>query len=150
MGFFESFSQGIRNRLDKREEERLWMEQLQKEDEIHRRMIFEEEFKKNRKEVVEAKAKQDAARMSGLQKLRATNRARNLTSSPQAPGTFFEKLSSYTHKNIAEREKNLAKTEEMRKVAKEEREKQLAERQTNRMTPVQPALLRDRKSSWRK
>lgn len=155
MGFFESISNGVKRHFDKNAEEREIMERLQKEAQNEKIIAFEEQAKKDVKAFVVAQAKQDSARLSGLQKLRATNRSRNLQNNPQTPGTFFEKLSSYTQKNIAEREKNLAKTEEMRKVAKEERAKQLGERQTNNTPtpfnrPNQPILLRDRKSTWRK
>lgn len=149
MSFFNSISEGIKRYFDKREEERLMMQQLQKEADTHRLITFKEEFGKNAKIVAEVQARKDAAKMSGLQKLRATSRVRNLQTNPQTPGSFFEKLSSYTQKNIAEREKNLARTEEMRKIAKQESEKRLGNKMIERKPFSQTPPLLDRKSTWK-
>ena len=54
--------------------------------------------------------------------MRAMNRARNLTQSGSDPGSVFSKFSSYTQKNLAKREENLKRTEEMREEGKKIRE----------------------------
>lgn len=115
MGLFGTISESIQGHFDRKKEERIRFELLQREAQDHRLITFEEAFKKDSRIVAETLAKRDAAKLSGLQKLRAANRSRNLQTNEQTPGTFFEKLANYTQKNIAEREKNLAKTEEMRK-----------------------------------
>ncbi len=107
-----------RKRIEKEEFAR-----MQREADFQKKQIFEEEFKKDAKIVAMAQAKKDAAKLSGLQKLRATNRLRNLNkSSSENPTNMFSKLSSYTQKNMARREENLKKTEEMRETAKKMRE----------------------------
>ncbi len=86
MGILNNFKEGIQSHFDKKKEERQMMDKLRKEAEMQQRILFEEEFKKNALLVAKAKAKKQAASLSGLQKLRAMNRARNLTETGQAPG----------------------------------------------------------------
>ena len=103
-----------RKRLEKEEFAR-----MQREVDFQKKQIFEEQFKKDALEVVKAQAKKDAARLSGLQKLRAENRLRNLNKTDaQNPTNMFSKLSAYTQKNIARREENLKRTQEMRDATK--------------------------------
>lgn len=131
MGFLNSISSAFRDHFDKKKEEREIMERVQKEAEIQRLEVFEENLRKNSLEVAKAKALKDAAEKSGLQRLRQINRAKNLASSQAPPGSFFEKLGGYTQKNLARREANLAKTEALRKAAqemKEDRQKQIQHR----------------------
>ena len=118
MGILDSIQTGISNHFEKKKREREMMEQLQTEAQMQQRIIFQEEYKKNALEVARARAKKDAAKLSGLQKLRAINRARRLTESGQEPGSMFSKLSEYTQKNLARREENIKRTAEMRETAK--------------------------------
>ncbi len=107
-----------RKRLEKEEFAR-----MQREVDFKKKQIFEDEFKRNALEVAKAEAKKDAGRLSGLQKLRATNRLRNLNKADSGnPTNMFSKLSAYTQKNMARREENIKKTEEMRETAKKMRE----------------------------
>jgi hypothetical protein len=123
MGILDSIKSGIKGHFDKRQEEREMMEKLQFEADLQRRQTFEEEFRKNALEVAKAKAKQDAARLSGIQKLRAENRLRRLTQiDANKPMGFFEKMRTYTQKNMARREANLKRTAEMRETARKMRE----------------------------
>ncbi len=132
MSLFGSIKESIKGHFEQRKENQVRMDKLRREANSEYSKIFQEEFKLNSREVVKAKAKKDAAEKSGLQKLRATNRSRNLSGQGIDPGTFFGKFSDYTKGNIARREENLKKTEELRKVAKEDREKQMKERVTQR------------------
>ncbi len=116
MGIWESLTSGVKNHFDKKKEEREWMENLQREANAQQKILFESEFRKNALEVAKAKAKKDAANLSGLQKLRAMNRARNLTNSGQNEN-LLSKLSQFTQKNIAKREENLKRTAELREAA---------------------------------
>ncbi|KKK63035.1 hypothetical protein LCGC14_2998350 [marine sediment metagenome] len=122
MGFFDYIKEGIKNHFDKKKEDREMVEKWQKEVDLQKQQIFEDEFKKNALEVARGEAKKDAASKSGLQKLRATNRLRNLENNNMAPGSFFNKLSEYTQKNLAKRQENMKKTDEMRATAKKMRE----------------------------
>lgn len=129
MTIIDGIKNGFKKHFDKKKEEREMLEKLQLEAEMQRRTMFQQEFKENALEVARAKAKQDAAKLSGLQKLRATNRARRLTQDGQNPGSSFSKLSEYTQKNLARTEENKKRTQEMRETAKKMREDRLAEQQ---------------------
>ncbi len=87
MGLLDSISNGLKGHFDKNKERREMMEGLQKEADLQRLSVFRDEFSKNAKEVAIAEAKKEAAELSGLRKLRATNRVRNLSSQGPEPGT---------------------------------------------------------------
>ncbi len=128
MSFFDGLKQGIKNHFDKKKEEQEMINRLKREAEAHRAILFEQEYRTASKQVALAQAKKDAAKKSGLQKLRAENRLRNLKSGDgPKEGSFFGRLADYTQKNLAKREENLKKTEALRDTAKKEREKKLAE-----------------------
>ena len=129
MSFFNTVKKGISksidNHLQKRREEQETLKQLKKEVELEERRLYLEQLKKNSLEVARAKAYKDASKHSGLQKLRAVNRARNMSNSNLPPGSFFSRLSEYTKKNIARREENLKKVAEMRALAEEMKREKL-------------------------
>ncbi len=125
MNILENIKSGIKNHFEKRKEQREYMERLQFEAKVQQQQIFEDQFKKDALEVAKARAMKDAARLSGMQKLRAENRLRNLNKNQDAPGTFFDKLRDYTQKNLARREENLKKTEMMRAKGAEIKEQRL-------------------------
>ncbi len=136
MGFLDSIKNSFQSHLDKKQEQKEFEERLRFEASIQEKQIFEQEFKKNALEVARSRAMKDAAEKSGLQKLRATNRARRLTESGDTnQGTMFSKLSAMTQRNMANREQNLKRTKEMRDTAKKMREdrlqKQVNDRQEN-------------------
>jgi len=126
MGFLGTIQRSFKEYSDKKKEERDMMERLRLESKIQKQQIFEDEFKKNALEVAKSEAKKSAAEKSGLQKLRAMNRARRLTESGNS-GSIFSKLSQYTQKNIAKREENMKRTNELREAGKKMREENLAE-----------------------
>lgn len=136
MGFFSNFvnsiQQKIQEKQQKRKEEQEFMRRLQLQAEVERKIAFEEEFKKNARLVAIAKAKKEAAEKSGIQKLRAMERVNRLKQGSSEPGSFFDKLSAYTQRNLAKREENLKRTAEARDVAKKMREQNLAEQQRMR------------------
>ena len=111
----ESFS----NRSQKKKEEQELIDRIRLETEVQRKQVLEEELRKNMRELAIGKAKKDAAELSGLKKHRAENRLRNLQN-PQTQMGIFGKLSEYTQRNIARREENLRRTEEMKKNSKED------------------------------
>ena len=124
MGVFDSVKKAFQNHLDKKKEEQEMMDRIRKEAQMQKRQIFEEEMRKNSSVVAIAQAKKDAAKKSGLQKLRAENRLRNLNrqqGSP-APGSFFDRLREHTQKNLARRDENLKRTAEMKEVVKKIKE----------------------------
>ena len=118
MGIFDSIKESLANHFDKQKEDKEMMEKLRKEANMQRQLAFEQQFKINAKEVAIAKAKKDAARLSGLQKLRAENRARQLQKSDTDSGNFFNKFQEYTQKNIARREQNMNMTKKMQEDVK--------------------------------
>jgi hypothetical protein len=118
MTFFQEIKESFTRRSEKRKEEQEIIDRIKLETEVQRKQILEEELRKNSLEVAKAKAKRDAAELSGLQKLRAENRLRNLEN-PKTQTGIFGKLSEYTQRNIARREENLKRTEEMKNKVKE-------------------------------
>lgn len=135
MGFFDSIKLGIKNHFEKQRERREQLEQIQRQADAEANVVFQKQFKEHSVAIAKKKAYQDAAKKSGIQKLRAMNRARRLNETGAPPGSFFAKLSEYTQKNIAKREENLARTkvmrEEAQKLRREKMEKRIAERQEN-------------------
>lgn len=119
---FENIKEKFKESAERKRLEKEELEHMQREVDFQRKQVFQEEFKKNALEVAKAKAKKEAAEKSGLQKFRAMNRARNLEKSGQSPDNFFTKFSEYTQRNLAKREENLKRTEEMRNEAKKMRE----------------------------
>lgn len=151
MGFLDSFKNSVQNHFDKQKEEREMIERIQKEARAHKLQVMEEEFRANSLKVAEAQAKRDAATKSGLAKLRAINRARNLSNPNNPPDSFFAKLQDYTQKNIARREENMKRTEEMRNTAEQmkqdrstkiKQEREIRMGQTNSRKPFN-------QSSWK-
>jgi len=146
---FDSIKEGITNHFERRKQDREMMERLQKEADMQRRIVFQQEYRKNALEVATAQAKKDAASKSGLQKLRAMNRVRNLEkSNPEDTGNFFQKLSVYTQKNIARREENLEKTEMMRSEAQKIKNNNLQKKPFQRngtMNKVKPLAFSTRR-----
>ncbi len=140
MGMFDSIREKIRESFEQKKKDRLRMEELRKEAELERRKIFEQQFKIDAIEVAKSKSKEDAAKLSGLQKLRAGTRLRRLNDSSNAPppGSFFEKMRDYTSKNIARREENLVRT----KNARDDAEKMKAEREAKKGLQRQSSMAR--------
>ena len=128
MNLLDNIKEGIKNHFDRKKEDREMMEKMEKEINFQKQQIFKEEFKKSALEVARAEAKKEANKKSGLQRLRATNRARNLQRNNIPPGSIFSKLSEYTQKNLANREANIKKTEEMREAARKMREETMSKR----------------------
>ncbi len=111
---FEGIKEKFRESAEKKKLEKEDLERMQREVDFQRRQIFQEEFKKNALEVAKAKAKKEAAELSGLQKYRAMNRLRKLNEQGSSPDNFFTKFAEYTQKNVARREENLKRTKEMK------------------------------------
>lgn len=143
MGIFNSITNSIRGSFDKRREEREQLEQLKREADIHRRQVFQEEFKQRAFQVAEKQAREDAEKLSGFNKLRAINRSHNLQN-PTNEGVLG-KISEYTRRNMANRVKNLDKTQQLRSVAKEEKDKRLIKNKLER----EARMLRNHTLKWR-
>ena len=118
MSFLDGVKEFFEDRSQKRREEKELVDRIRLESEVHRKQVLEDEVRKNMKELAIGKAKKDAAELSGLKKHRAENRLRNLQN-PQTEMGWFSKLSEYTQRNIARREENLRRTEEIRGRPKE-------------------------------
>lgn len=151
MGVFNSVFTGIKGHFNKKSQEQKIMDELQKEADRHRLQVFRERYLEDAKKVAESVATREAAEKSGLQRLRATNRKRNLSSNEgPEPGSFFEKLRNHTQKNLAQREENLKKTSELRMVAESERMRKMNERKTQTQSNIEKGkFLRERKPNWR-
>ncbi len=130
MGFLDTITNHFRESSERKKQERRQLERLRLEASQVQQVEFEQQYRKDSLEVARAHAKRDAAKLSGLQKLRAINRASRLTE-PQ-PG-FMSKLSEYTQKNKARQEVNMKRTDEMRAAAKKLQEERLAKSQAGRL-----------------
>ncbi len=129
----DSIQERFRESSAKKKEEQEFVRRLQLQANVEKQRVFREEYLKNAKEVAIAQAKKEAAEKSGLQKLRAENRTRRLQDT-ESDDTLFGKLRDYTRKNMARREANLKRTEEMRAIAKNMREEKLQNQQRLRQT----------------
>ncbi len=148
MSFLDSISDGIKNHFDKNREQREMMGELQRDADAQRLLAFREAFSENAKIVAIAQAKKDAAEMSGLRKLRATTRARNLSHSEPEPGTFFEKLIDFTKKNKARMHENLERTKEIRGLAERQKKESLVRKISEREARL-GTNIRTGKSTWK-
>ncbi|KKN09619.1 hypothetical protein LCGC14_1044740 [marine sediment metagenome] len=113
MGFFDFIKEGVSNHFEKRKQDQELVDRIRKETAVQERQIFEEQMRKDALEVAKAKAKKEAAELSGLKKMRAENRLRNLNN-PQSREGFLGKMREYTQRNIARREENLRRTAEIK------------------------------------
>ncbi len=112
MSFFDFIKEGVSNHFDKRKEDQELVDRIRKETAIQESIIFEKQMREDSLEVAKAHAKRNAARSSGLQKMRAENRLRNLNK-PQSGEGFLGKMREYTQRNLAKREENLQRTAEI-------------------------------------
>ncbi len=113
MSFFDWIKDGVSNHFEKKKQDQELVDRIRKETAIQERQIFEEQMRKDALEVAKAKAKREAAELSGLKKMRAENRLRNLNN-PQSREGFLGKMREYTQRNIARREENLRRTDEIK------------------------------------
>ena len=125
MGFWDNLKKEWAERARIKKEEEEIVRRLQIEAEVEKKKVFEEEFRKNIFKVVTGKAKKEAAEKSGLQKLRAMDRVKNLEKLEKNPSGFLGKLSEYTQRNIAKREENLKRRDELKKALEEEKIKKM-------------------------
>lgn len=128
MGILDSIKRSIQERIEQKKQDVEFERKLRLQADIERKQLYEQEYKKAAHEANLAIAKQQAAKATGLQKLRAENRLRRLQENQGGNDTFFSKLSEYTQRNKARTEANLKRTKEMREVAKEMRERKAKER----------------------
>ena len=101
MSFWDKLKADWEEKAENRKEEEQLIRRLKIEAEVEKRRVFEEEFRKNTFEIAKIKAKREAAEKSGLQKLRALNRVRNLEKLEKNPMGYLGKLSDFTQRNIA-------------------------------------------------
>lgn len=139
---FENLLGNLKQKFEERQqrkvEEKADFARMQREVDFQAKQTFQEEFKKNALEIAIGQAKKDAAKKSGIQKLRAQNRLRNLQKNNQAPGSIFSRFSEYTQRNMARREENMKASEERMEEAKKMREERLQTNSENRQTPRKP------------
>lgn len=135
MSFFSGLKQEFQERAEKRKEEREIVHKIKLEAEAKGQKVLEEELRKESFAVAIAKAKKEAAQKSGMQKLRAESRARNLQKLQKEPsGGAFEKFGEYTRRNLARTEERKKRTEELRKAQEEERAARMKKVQERRAT----------------
>jgi hypothetical protein len=117
VSFFEKISGGIKNYFDKKKEEREFEEQLRSQASIQERIEYEKQFKLHALAAAKIKAKKQAEESTGIAKLRAIAHEKTLDNPPENKGNFFSRFSEYTKKNMANREKNMKRTNAVREEA---------------------------------
>ena len=153
MGFFQKVSDGISGHFEKQRQDKEKLQAMRRESEMNAQIVFEQDFRKGTLEVARAKAHRDAAKLSGVQKLRAMSRARNL-SEPGNQQNIMSKLSAFTQRNLQKREENLKRTEELRTEAEKMKKEKLSEQQLQRVQRMGNTAERvkpfgQRKSTWK-
>ncbi len=149
MGFFDSIKEKVQEHFEQKRADQRRIDEMRKEAQMNAQVTFEQEYKEQARLVAIAKAKRDAAKLSGRQGMVAKNRAMRLQEQGNGPGTFFDKMRDFTQKNLARREENMKRTEEMRKQAsqiQEQRKGNIAQRQ-NQSPMNRPKAFGQ--SSWR-
>ena len=130
MKIFDKIKESIAGSMQKRKEEREYMESLQVQARVEQKRIFEEEYRKKALEMAKVKAMSDAERLTGYRKFQAINRVVNLEQGANAPGGL-SKLAEYTQRNLARTQQRMEKTKVLREAAKQERDKQRQNRGFN-------------------
>lgn len=153
MGFFANVVQNLQERYkesaERKKEEREFLRRLELQAQAEKQRIFKEEYAKNAREVAIVQAKREAAQKTGLQKLRAANRLRNLQSNDTQEDSFLGKLSAYTRNNLAKREQNLKKVAEQRELARQMREQEEMKKRNERATRMRPDMRPfNRRNTW--
>lgn len=137
MGFFsktlDNIQQKFRESSERKRQDKEMMDRLRKEATMHHQVEFEKSFRENARNVAIARAKKEAAKASGYQKLKAQERLSRLKQSDaNEPMNVFAKLRDHTQRNMARRDENMQRTEDRMKVAKEIRDKKLVDQQNLR------------------
>ncbi len=137
-----------RKRIEKED-----MARMQREIDFQAKVEFQKAYKENALQIAIGRAKKDAAQKSGMQKLRAENRLRRLKDpTKNDPSNFFNKFSAYTQANLARREENLKRTEQMKNTGNELRgKKEIVNPGTiERRKPFQPSGFRNNRNGINK
>lgn len=130
MSFLDNIGEAIKNQVERRRQERERIDSMRREMEAQRFLEREQQSKMTAADIAQNRILRDTSEKQGIQRLRAINRA---SINPDLnEGSFYNKLSDYTRKNIARREENIRKTQRLRDEARKMREQQLKERQMER------------------
>ncbi len=134
MGFISSLFDGVKARMQesaqRKKEDREFQRKIELQAQTEAQLIYRKEYIENARIVAIARAKEDAGKKSGLQKLRALDRVKRLQEGPGDEGSFFSKMRNYTQKNMAKRDENLKRTEFMRTEAEKMKKEGLTRRPT--------------------
>jgi len=121
MSFLDWIKDSFTQSQERKKEDREMMDRIRKEAAIQERIVFEKEMREKSLQLAIGRAKKDASIKSGYQKFQAENRLRNLNN-PKSSEGFLGRMREYTQRNIARREKNLQRTEELKKITKDIKE----------------------------
>lgn len=118
MGIFDSVKATFQEHFDNKKKDREFEHRMRLEAEVTRRQVFEQDYKQQVLEIAKRQAHEEAAKKSGMNKLRAQSREISLDQNNIQPGSFFDKLRDYTQRNKARMEANLKRTAKMRELGK--------------------------------
>ncbi len=128
----DSLKTKFRESQGRKKEEQAFIKRMRLEAAQMEKIEFEKQFRVNAQEVAIARAKKDAAKLSGIQKLRAQNRVRNLQKGEIGKSSILARLREHTARNLANREDRLKKTEMLRGEAKKLHGERMQKRLTGR------------------
>ena len=116
MNFWQSFKDELERRKQRKKDDQEIMDKARFDAEVQRKIVYEDELRKQTIELAISGAKREAAEASGMKKHRAENRLRNLQKTGGQPAQgFLSKLSEYTTRNMARTEERKQRQEERMK-----------------------------------
>ena len=135
-----NFKQKFAESQERKRVEKEELATMQREVDFQAKIEFQKKFKEDALKVAISRAKKDAAKKSGIQKLVALNRAKRLQEpGSKDPSNFFNKFSAYTQKNMARRDENIKRTEEMREAARKMKEEKPSFQTPGIRKPFEPS-----------
>lgn len=126
MGFFGSIGKGIKRSFEKNKADKEELKKLRRQMDIEEKLAFEKEFKKQSLEAAKIRAKERAAKFTGMAKLKELQK---LDSLKKRDPSHMSRLSTMMQRNLQRTEENKKRNLETQRLVKEEREKKIKERQ---------------------
>ncbi len=131
MNILKSIGDKISEHFEKKRQEQEEFEAMRRQAQFEERIAQEQKEKRDALKRAREEAIRTAKNKTGIQRLRALNRASRLTESN--PGTLFSTLSQRTQENLKRTEENIRRNQRIRLEAKRLREERLRKAQLERI-----------------
>ena len=125
MGIFDTVKEKFRESQDKKDLERAQFDALRKEQQQMEQIEFEKEFRRSSLELARKRAKRDALKKSGLEKMRALERSERMKQPRSQMSSKLAEFSALTARNRERTEKNRELAVKKRDLAKELNEERM-------------------------